>query len=85
MIAGLTRGPKPDHEAVEGRINAPYKAPLIPNAHIARISTCETIGLSDKVMIFGGGMYDNIVPDTVKAQIEQRDAPKQIENKKAPQ
>jgi hypothetical protein len=29
-------------------------------------------------------MYDTIVPDTVKAQIEQRDAPKQIENKKAP-
>jgi hypothetical protein len=26
-------------------------------------------------------MYDTIVPDTVKAQIERRDAPKQIENK----
>ena len=29
-------------------------------------------------------MYDTIVPNTVKAQIEQRDAPKQIENKKVP-
>ena len=29
-------------------------------------------------------MYDNVVPDTVKAQIDKRDAPKQIENKTAP-
>jgi hypothetical protein len=27
-------------------------------------------------------MYDTIVPDVVKAQIEKRDAPKQIEKKK---
>jgi hypothetical protein len=27
-------------------------------------------------------MYDTVVPETIKAQIEQRDAPKQIENKK---
>jgi hypothetical protein len=29
-------------------------------------------------------MYDTVVPDTLKAQIDKRDAPKQIENKTAP-
>ena len=29
-------------------------------------------------------MYDTVVPDTIKAQIEQRDAPKQIENMTTP-
>jgi hypothetical protein len=28
-------------------------------------------------------MYQNIIPQTVKAQIEKRDAPKQIEHKES--
>jgi hypothetical protein len=28
-----------------------------------------------------GEMYDTVVPETVKAQIEKRDAPKQLEHK----